>query len=99
MQLRFAKPLRPIRNQSAMSGTRYRIFRNPLSGRKETRDEIAVFTGRRDDERETVNFLERFHIGSQGPYFRFRCVSDEVITRGKHFDRITTESRDERWIG
>src|ERR1035437_2120270 len=41
-QLRFAQPRRPIRNQSAVSRTSDRIFRDSLRGREEPRHKIAV---------------------------------------------------------
>src|ERR1035437_7174921 len=80
-QLRFAQPRRPIRNQSAVSRTSDRIFRDSLRGREEPRHKIAVSARRGDDRRERIDRRQPLHIRFQRAHLGLRVEHAKKIAR------------------
>ncbi|MEQ1825063.1 MAG: hypothetical protein ABL921_03930 [Pirellula sp.] len=62
VQSQSAQTLCPVWNQSAVSGTGHRVFRNARSRGKKSRDKIAVIAGRRRNDAQTVETHESSHV-------------------------------------
>ncbi len=64
-----------------------RIFRDTFRWGEEPRDEIAIRTGRRDNDGEAVQGFESFHIGLEQADFVDRAVTNEIIARAENVGR------------